>query len=126
MKRIMERHLPRGPSGQSSSCLAFLGNFEVDGFLNHARFVNDFSSKFQTSVPETNSEFTPEKWMVGIRGRFLLGWPIFRGKLLVSGSANWTGFLLRSFFCPKFCRCITPLKINIEPENRGPREKEVP
>ena len=59
--------------------------------------------------------------MVGIRGRFLLGWSIFRGRLLlVLGSATWNGFLLRSFFCPKFCRCITPVKINIEPENRAP------
>ena len=31
------------------------------------------------TLPETNGQFAPVKWMVGILSRFLLGWPIFRG-----------------------------------------------
>ena len=37
-----------------------------------------------STLPETNSKRTC-KWMVGIHTSFLLGWHIFRGKLLVSG-----------------------------------------
>ena len=39
------------------------------------------------ALPETNISFTPENWMVGRRGPFLLGAfrPIFRGELLVVG-----------------------------------------
>ena len=36
------------------------------------------------TLPKTNSNST-WKWMVGILSRFILGWSIFRGELLVSG-----------------------------------------
>ena len=39
------------------------------------------------TLPETNSKST-WKWMVGRLSRFLLGSPIFRSKLLVSGSVQ--------------------------------------
>ena len=38
------------------------------------------------ALPETS-----RKWMLGILSRFLLGWPIFRCELLVSGSVYLLG-----------------------------------
>ena len=38
------------------------------------------------SIPSLKLTACPWKWMVGILYTFLLGWPIFRGELLVSGS----------------------------------------
>ena len=50
-----------------------------------------------TRDPETNSEFTPENgWLE--YARFLLGWPIFRGELLVSGSVILMVFFYQERF----------------------------
>ena len=52
------------------------------GVFSHSRVVCFKSFKY--TLPETNSEFTPENgWSEN--DRFLLGWLIFRGELLVSG-----------------------------------------
>ena len=52
-----------------------------------ARFCCKFAAHFlclNITLPETNSKFTPENgWLE--YDSFLLGWPIFRGELLVSG-----------------------------------------
>ena len=39
------------------------------------------------NLPESNSEFTPENGWLEYE-RFLLGWPIFRCELLVSGRVS--------------------------------------
>ena len=42
------------------------------------------------TLPETNSEFAPENgWLE--EDPFLLGWPIFRGELLVLGRVSFFG-----------------------------------
>ena len=49
------------------------------------------------TLPETNSEFTPENgWLE--YDCFPLGWPIFRGELLVSRRVNQVGKKLVFFF----------------------------
>ena len=57
----------------------------------------------EDTLPETNSKST-WKWMVG-RLNFLLGWPIFRGELLVSG---------RIFSKKFFVICLYPLVTGIQ------------
>ena len=59
----------------------------------------DFFSRLDTPA-ETNSEFTPENgWLE--EDRFLLGWPIFNGELLVSGSVvDYKKQLLENFCSP--------------------------
>ena len=56
----------------------------------------DFFSRLDTPA-ETNSEFTPENgWLE--EDSFLLGWPIFNGELLVSGSVvDYKKQLLENF-----------------------------
>ena len=53
-----------------------------------------------STLPETNSEFTPEKWMVGRKKPILSFWverPIFRGKLAVSfRECSWVGVFSRN------------------------------
>ena len=47
------------------------------------------------NYPETNSKFTPEKWMVG-SDEFPFGFrPVFRGELLVLGRV----YIFSCFFC---------------------------
>ncbi len=61
-----------------------------------------------TDVPGTlkwSQQICTWKWMVGIRGRFLLGWPIFRCELLVSWSVLFLGWLRLSIFVWFGCRC---------------------
>ncbi len=45
-----------------------------------------FQYRFPCLVPSLKLTVRTWKWMVGILSRFLLGYPIFRGELLVSGS----------------------------------------
>ena len=58
-----------------------------------------FFSRLDTPA-ETNSKFTPENgWLE--EDRFLLGWPIFKGELLVSGSVvDYKQQLLENFCSP--------------------------
>ena len=73
-----------------------------------------FCFEVTITLPETNSEFTPKNgWLE--YDSFLLGWPIFRGELLVLGRVGqffFGGgdltiesndvFLLLSFWFPNF------------------------
>ena len=66
-------------------------DFGIDqGHSGGANAAGDWGC--QVSLPETNSNFAPEKWMVGRRVCFLLGWPIFQVLLLlVSGRGSCQG-----------------------------------
>ena len=58
---------------------------------------NKNPGKLVGTLPESNSKFVPWQWMVEIQA-FPLGWPIFRSKLLVSGSLESFFEMRRHFF----------------------------
>ena len=59
---------------------------------------NAWDIRIFTTLPETNI-FAPEnRWLE--YDCFLLGWPIFRGELLVSGRVAWKRILFSWFSCP--------------------------
>ena len=83
------------PTSHHSTCFEFPGftkpNGIDQGHSGGANAAGDWGC--QVSLPETDSKFAPEKWMVGWRRVcFLLGWPIFQVLLLlVSGRGSCPG-----------------------------------
>ena len=83
------------PTSHHSTCFEFPGFTTVpngidQGHSGGANAAGDWGC--QVSLPETDSKFAPEKWMVGRRVCFLFGFrPIFQVLLLlVSGRGSWS------------------------------------
>ena len=67
--------------------------------------ISVMSRLLPSTLPETNSKFAPKNgWLE--YDRFLLGWPIFRGKLLVSGRVCFILFLLVSMLHFQMARTL--------------------
>jgi len=85
------------PTSHHSTCFKFPGftkpNGIDQGHSGGANAAGDWGC--QVSLPETNSKFAPEKWMVGRRVCFLFRFrPIFQVLLLlVSGRGSCQGNL---------------------------------
>ena len=79
---ILASFLYYSPQSQSAPINGKASAFANGGAAARARGVEGGhrveSDSILTHFPETNSSFTPWKWLVGIRVSFL-GWPIFRG-----------------------------------------------